>query len=325
METKICSKCKKEKSKDNFINKKGGEAKTCFLCREKDKARHEANKEICLARSRDWKERNREHTREYARDYAIEHKEERREYGVKYYVENREREIARAHEYFLKNKEKVRETWHNWYVKNAEYKKAYRKKKYFEDPEKERSNARARYAKNSEKFKKYSAYWSSLSAKYDVFYDRLTVEESPIRGENGELFVKCAKCGKYFNPSNREVQHRIQALNAENSGVERRLYCSKECKDACPIYNSKKDPAIKSMGFERDPVWARLVKQRAGNKCERCGGEKDLAAHHIIPIKAEPQKGSEIDNGVCLCKECHAKAHSERGCRTSDLRKLPLC
>lgn len=47
----------------------------------------------------------------------------------------------------------------------------------------------------------------------------------------------------------------------------------------------------------------------AKGKCEICGVEDDLEAHHIIKWCDYP--GGRIDpkNGQCLCHECHTKQH----------------
>jgi len=45
-------------------------------------------------------------------------------------------------------------------------------------------------------------------------------------------------------------------------------------------------------------VWATRVKAKAGWKCELCGSEDGLQAHH------QPD-----GSGICLCRRCHAWKH----------------
>jgi len=169
--------------------------------------------------------------------------------------------------------------------------------------------------------KEYSKEYNRRSAKYEIYAHKLTVEESPKKGKNGILLVRCTKCKKYFAPTNREVQNRIRALEGKMSG-ESRLYCSQECKDSCEIYWVTYDPYAKHASVERDPAWAKRIKEEANYVCERCGSKENLEAHHEIPVKVSPELIFDETNGICLCHDCHMKAHSESGCTLADLRKI---
>lgn len=67
--------------------------------------------------------------------------------------------------------------------------------------------------------------------------------------------------------------------------------------DVAPI--SRNDPRVAE--------WVRRVK-KVGS-CERCGATDNLEAHHIIGWADYPTGRADIGNGVCLCVNCHAKAH----------------
>lgn len=49
--------------------------------------------------------------------------------------------------------------------------------------------------------------------------------------------------------------------------------------------------------------WGREVK-RAG-KCEICGSTEHLEAHHKIPWQYSIKGRTDIENGQCLCSNCH--------------------
>ena len=121
--------------------------------------------------------------------------------------------------------------------------------------------------------------------------------------------------------SSKLVRDRISALEGKSRG-ERRLYCSQACKEACEVYGVNYDPYAEHAQFERDPAWAKRIKEEATYVCERCGSEENLEAHHEIPVKLNPELVSDEMNGICLCHECHMKAHSESGCTLADLRKI---
>lgn len=59
--------------------------------------------------------------------------------------------------------------------------------------------------------------------------------------------------------------------------------------------------------------WAKLVKHKSGNQCEKCGSSEYLEAHHIEPYKDNESLRYSVDNGVALCKRCHVKHHKIHG------------
>jgi hypothetical protein len=56
-----------------------------------------------------------------------------------------------------------------------------------------------------------------------------------------------------------------------------------------------------------DAVWSRLVKARADHRCEVCGA-KGTEAHHLIG-RVNKATRYAMENGLCLCSECHRLAH----------------
>jgi len=63
--------------------------------------------------------------------------------------------------------------------------------------------------------------------------------------------------------------------------------------------------------FSRDDVrvaaWAKAVKK--SKCCEICGATKDLEAHHILSWAEYPSGRIDVQNGMCLCVNCHARVH----------------
>ena len=167
----------------------------------------------------------------------------------------------------------------------------------------------------------YKVDRQSRPAKFKKYASRLTIEESPILGEFGEILVRCRKCGGYFVPTNGQIEARIRCINGKASG-ESSLYCSQACKDSCEVYNVRYDPYAHHASVERDPAWARRIKKAAKYMCERCGSKENLEAHHEIPVKVDQSLVNDETNGICLCHDCHMKAHSESGCTLADLRKI---
>jgi hypothetical protein len=53
-------------------------------------------------------------------------------------------------------------------------------------------------------------------------------------------------------------------------------------------------------------LWGEAIRLRAGGRCQRCGKEASLDAHHIIPRGTSPHMGwFDPNNGVALCFQCH--------------------
>lgn len=62
--------------------------------------------------------------------------------------------------------------------------------------------------------------------------------------------------------------------------------------------------------------WKRLVKERAGYICERCGrilNGRTAYAHHKLPKWFMPDLSLDLDNGICLCSYCHKQVHGGSG------------
>lgn len=61
-----------------------------------------------------------------------------------------------------------------------------------------------------------------------------------------------------------------------------------------------KRKAIKAFQEACDWLWRQIVYKRANYKCEICGEDSTINAHHIITRKAYIIRW-DIENGVCLC------------------------
>jgi hypothetical protein len=66
----------------------------------------------------------------------------------------------------------------------------------------------------------------------------------------------------------------------------------------------RKTKYTKLSGKTLDQLWAKKVKDLAGNKCEMCDSVENLNAHHIQPKRIYNTRWY-LPNGVCLCKVCH--------------------
>lgn len=56
-------------------------------------------------------------------------------------------------------------------------------------------------------------------------------------------------------------------------------------------------------------VWRKAVFTRDGYKCRECPAKKPLVAHHVKAWAKHPELRFDVDNGLTLCRACHALKH----------------
>lgn len=309
METKKCSKCGEVKPITDFYkrkNSKDGYRNHCKQCVLKDRKTYQKeNREKIIIRKHKHHIKHKEEISAKNKEYRLKNRNKLLEKQRKYYYENWDKCNKRSREYYKKNSEKLKN-----------YAKEYRKNnkdKYFE------------YVQaNSNKIKQNNKNYAKSYALYDVYATRLTVDDSPKLAEDGKsLEVKCRYCGKYFIPTNREVQTRTQSLL--NIGTESSFYCSEHCKQACPIYHKSKYPKgfKKASSREVQPQLRQLVLARDNWICQKCGNTSEndqLHCHHILPLNESPIEAADMTNCIILCKKCHKEAHKLPNCGYHELQ-----
>jgi len=124
----------------------------------------------------------------------------------------------------------------------------------------------------------------------------------------------CALCGKQFSTKRKQ-----------------QLYCGYLCSNNIPRDTTRASLRMKSRNAnqwgEKNPNWKggityttrmfrksaghkrwrRLVLQRDGHKCVRCGVTENLHVDHIKPFISHPELRLDINNGRTLCANCHYK------------------
>ena len=142
------------------------------------------------------------------------------------------------------------------------------------------------------------------------------------------------------NPAKSElIKNKIKQVNLEKYGVESYMQ-TEECKLArknqwMELYNIPYSPYLLVThqkgslsprwkggsdinGFYRQSneykEWRKSVFIKAKYACQCCGVKGDrntqLHAHHIYNFAKYKDLRFDVDNGICLCKECHYKFHS---------------
>ena len=136
---------------------------------------------------------------------------------------------------------------------------------------------------------------------------------------------KCKYCGEWYTPTYQEVYNRLRAINGTGGSY---IYCSEECKDACPVYNQMSTPKGTQSANSNEALNS-FVRQetfkRDNYTCQHCNYHKSklsvpLHCHHIIPKSSSPIEAQDIDNLITLCETCHKAIHKIPGCSYGELK-----
>lgn len=59
--------------------------------------------------------------------------------------------------------------------------------------------------------------------------------------------------------------------------------------------------------------WRKAVFEKYSYKCVKCGSTENLVTHHICNFVDYPSLRTDIENGACLCENCHRLFHNKYG------------
>jgi hypothetical protein len=162
---------------------------------------------------------------------------------------------------------------------------------------------------------------------YETYAPKLSKYQTVYEVEKDGLLlvgVACVYCGTIFVPTITAVKARLSSLYGRGPG-EANLYCSENCKKACPTYGQIKYPKGFKVSTSREvqPELRKLVLSRDNFQCQICGvgiEEAELHCHHIEPVSQNPIESADVDNCIILCKNCHKQAHTLPGCSYNELK-----
>jgi hypothetical protein len=326
---KICNKCEKLKERNDieFKPQKGQKnTKICTECKKINRKKYNKN--------------NFKYIQEYNKNYYSENKENQK----LYYENNKEKIIKQQLIYYSENKDKRKLYYKNnknsiqikkqqynknYNLKNKKQQKLYRE----ENKEKRKEYMENYYNNNKEKLKNYSIEYNvNNKEKIKEFmkkYQKNLASEDLVK--KLELYeeikgnqIKCRYCGDWYTPTVMEVHNRLNGISNNDTGY---IYCSEECKEACPIFRKQ----LYSKGFKKassrevNPVLRQLVFERDQYTCQKCFTHKDklncpLHCHHITPYIDSPMEGNDPENCITLCKDCHKEVHQIPGCGYNELK-----
>jgi len=181
-------------------------------------------------------------------------------------------------------------------------------------------------------FHPYSNLSKFCSIKCNYDYKRENAKERSRRVKS--VIKTCIICNKEFHPysnsSNKfcsldcanknrrniwEEKNRIKCIICGNEFIKannKQKYCSHKCAGIGITQMNKEKINIKSWERRKasgktnhlDNLWRYKVYELAEYKCEYCGKEGQLNAHHIFS-RSNYSVRWDIDNGICLCVAHH--------------------
>lgn len=241
-----------------------------------------------------------------------------------YQRNNKQKISAKGKKYYQKNKKTILARNKEWRIKNKEKTKQHSKEYGARNKEAISKNKAEYYQKNRVKLVKQKRRYRAQKALYNSWAPKIQFAEKVRQNPRSKKFlqVQCARCEKWFSPTNSMVSDRERFLNGHKKKGYSRFYCSDICKKKCPVFQKEKYPSGTAPYSSRgsgQKQWAELVIQR-DKRCVKCGSQEKLIAHHFEGILWNPIESLDIDNGMTLCKKCHDKIHKQNGCRPADLR-----
>lgn len=290
---KICTKCKKHKALWAFDRRSKNDRALfsiraqCSVCYSSTKKKYwEDNKEVLAEKNKKWREDNPEKFKKSGHTYR-----------------HSERGTL------------VREAWRektNWPERRRELEKG----------ETFSAKKRTYYHKNQKRTNGLCKKRMIMDAEYEGLASKLTIEEKPKLAKDGvSLKVKCKFCREYFIPIRRDVYSRIHCLNHTGYG-EKHLYCSEECKLACPVFGNNSGMPSTSLREAIPQSLRDEVLQRNDGMCEMCGENPIEEIHHEKPASTHPHLQLDKENLWGFCIPCHYKIfHQLEGCTLPELRK----
>ena len=112
-------------------------------------------------------------------------------------------------------------------------------------------------------------------------------------------------CGCLHDESTREVNNRPDTYFKTHKG---KLH---------PRYNpnltmeEREKQRVSEDGYDS---WRKQVKENANYTCDCCGKRGgNLHSHHLYSYSKYKHLRTDINNGVCLCEQCHRQFHNEFG------------
>jgi hypothetical protein len=168
--------------------------------------------------------------------------------------------------------------------------------------------------------KKYPLFSKIEEMRYNP--DNLTNYEIQVHCKNHNC-PNCKEKEGWFTPTKTQIYERIRGIEIfGNDGSY--FYCSKECKNECPLYGLQSDPFKKENKLYTPSEYnhfRKYVLDRDNYICQFCGN-KAIDVHHEKPQKLEPFFSLDPDYAWSCCKKCHYEKGHKDECSSGNLKSV---
>lgn len=136
----------------------------------------------------------------------------------------------------------------------------------------------------------------------------------------------CYRIGHGIHRTPEQIESQRQKLLGRKYSLDHRLAISRGQKKAVEEgrhhwkvnQDRHKDQDRTSIAYR---MWKEKLREKNNGKCEECGSEKRLHAHHIKCFYEYPELRFELFNGKLLCNSCHTRFHAKER-KTRSIRTL---
>lgn len=142
---------------------------------------------------------------------------------------------------------------------------------------------------------------------------------SSIRSKANKGKIMSVETRKKIGDANRGEKNGAYGLKWKHSEEAKEKISRGKIGPKNPAYNHSKTTEERSLSKKRNLQtpglnwWKRQIKKQAGYQCGICQSKKNLVAHHLDGYDKHPELRIDLDNGACLCKNCHESFHKQYG------------
>lgn len=155
-----------------------------------------------------------------------------------------------------------------------------------------------------------SKHKSIVGQKFNLL---TAIKQSHIGKHRSSYYVFLCDCGN----TTVCLQRNVTTSSTKSCG------CHNKARDRSgknnPNYNDDITDEERQRGrnIEGYKEWSFSIKEKYNFTCQICFIKKpgNLVSHHLYNYKDYPGKRVDINNGICLCKQCHLNFHNDYGRR----------
>lgn len=150
-------------------------------------------------------------------------------------------------------------------------------------------------------------------------FNRLTVIEETKERSSGSVLWKClCDCGNFtYLTKNMLSTGSVKSCGCYSTEVKK-SNCGPRHYKWNP--NKTQEDRIRGRSYKEYDYWQKTVKERDNYLCQCCFDptKNKLVSHHYLNYSQYPEFRLDINNGICLCEDCHNTFHQKYGSQNNN-------